>query len=135
MFSLLLSLILLVDSMPPVGSGQDVLPADTLKEVEVRPDSLLPVDHAIRDAIDSRLKQPKIPTISDVLEKLSPGLNDKVMHPFAFKQRKHERRMKRHLKVLEDYDRVKTFDELLREAYERQMLEDSLQKIGRKVIP
>ena len=58
------------------------------------------------------------PSLGGVLEKLSPGINDKILHPFAIKQRKKERRRKRALKALEEYDRVKTFDELIREAYE-----------------
>ena len=65
------------------------------------------------------------PTLSDVI---GGKATDVIMHPFAFKQRKHDRRRKKHQQVLEEYSRVKTFDELLREAYELQMLEDSLQR-------
>ena len=68
------------------------------------------------------------PSLGTILEKLLPGINDKITHPFAIKQRKKERRKKRSLKALEDFDKVKTFDELLREAYRLQMREDSLQR-------
>lgn len=113
------------------ASPQDDLPADTLREVTVRPDSLLPVELIINERMG---RKPKIgiPSVSDVLDRLSPGLNDKILHPFAVKQRKRERRKARSLKALEEYDRVKTFDELLREAYEQQMLEDSLQRVKAK---
>ena len=65
----------------------------------------------------------------DLLEKISPCFQDKSLHPFAIKQRKQERRRKRAMKALENLDRVKSFDELLREAYERQMIEDSLEAV------
>ena len=65
-------------------------------------------------------------SMGDVLERLSPGLNDKITHPFAFKQRKQERRHKRWMQRIDELDRVRTFDELLREAYIQQMYEDSI---------
>jgi hypothetical protein len=58
--------------------------------------------------------------LGDVIDKISPGLTDKIMHPFAFKDRKKARKHKRDKKVLEEFDRVKTFDELVREALERE---------------
>jgi len=101
---------------------------DTLKEVVVRPDSLLPVDRVLKETL-KKYKQPSVPTVSDLLEKIKPGLNDIIMHPTAFKQRKKERRTKRLLKTLNNYDRVRTFDELLRDAYEQQMREDSIARL------
>ena len=70
---------------------------------------------------------PHIQSFGDVLEKLSPGINDKITHPFAFKQRRKERRRKRLMKALEDYDQIDSFGDMLREAYEQQMEEDSLE--------
>jgi len=101
---------------------------DTLREVVIFPDSLLPVERITRESLRQR-KNIKVPSVSDIINRVSPELNDKIMHPFAFKQRKHERRLKKQQQVLEEYSRVKTFDELLREAYEQQLLEDSLQRI------
>ena len=83
----------------------------------------------IEDVLDESLKRqqpPHVPTISEVLEKISPGLNDKIMYPFAVKERRREKRKKQYMKTLEDYSKVKTFNELLREAYEQQLREDSL---------
>ena len=127
MLTLLLSLVMMTDSLSnkPV---HDEMPEDTLQEIVIVPDSLLPVDHVIRENLNMR-KNIRVPSVSDVLDRLSPGLSDKIMHPFAVKQRQHERRKKRHIKVMEEYNRVKTFDELIREAYEQQLLEDSLQKV------
>lgn len=131
MLSLLFSLALAADSvsrtpqMPP-----DSVRTDTLREVVVRPDSVLPVVKAIDEAL-RRNPVPRTITLADVLEKLSPGLNDKITHPFAFKQRQRERRRKRLAKALEEFDQYKTFNDLLREAYERQLLEDSLQMLKR----
>ena len=100
-----------------------VLDGDTLREVVVTPDKRLPVEDALRESLG---KMPRHKSLGDALEKVSPGINDKITHPFAVKARKRERRNKRWRKRINDYDRVKTFDELLREAYEQQLREDSL---------
>ena len=131
MFSLLLfSFVMMTDSLEN-RPQDDGLPTDTLREVVIIPDSLLPVDRVIRESLGQE-QVIKVPKVSDVLDKLSPGLTDKIMHPFAFKERKHERRKQRSLKVLDEYSRVKTFDELLRQAYEQQIIEDSLQRLRAK---
>ena len=131
MLSLLLfSFVMMTDSLEN-RPQDDGLPTDTLREVVIIPDSLLPVDRVIRESLGQE-QVIKVPKVSDVLDKLSPGLTDKIMHPFAFKERKHERRKQRSLKVLDEYSRVKTFDELLRQAYEQQIIEDSLQRLRAK---
>ncbi|MBP5772388.1 MAG: hypothetical protein J6W75_13760 [Bacteroidaceae bacterium] len=109
----------------------DSLRTDTLREVTVRPNSKLPVEEAIDRSIQQRFGGVKVPSLGEVLEKLLPGINDKITHPFAIKARRREKRRKRSLKSLEDYDKEKTFNELLRDAYRQQMLEDSLTKAGR----
>ncbi len=127
---LLLSFVMMTDSLEN-RPQDDGIPTDTLREVIIIPDSLLPVDRVIRESLGQE-QVIKVPKVSDVLDRLSPGLSDKIMHPFAIKERKHERRKQRHLKVMEEYSRVKTFDELLRDAYEQQILEDSLQRLRAK---
>lgn len=129
-FPLLLSFVMMTDSLEN-RPQDDGIPTDTLREVIIIPDSLLPVDRVIRESLGQE-QVIKVPKVSDVLDRLSPGLSDKIMHPFAIKERKRERRMQRHLKVMEEYSRVKTFDELLRDAYEQQILEDSLQRLRAK---
>lgn len=108
--------------------AHDSLRTDTMREVTVRAGRVLNVDSFNLHGGNDVLKQPvPPPSFGDIIEKLIPEFNDKATHPFAVKQRKRERRHKRAMRALDNYDRVKTFDELLREAYERQMLEDSLQ--------
>ncbi len=124
MISLLLSLILLSDSMIVSSEKIDSISTDTLQEVTVLPLRRLPIEDVLRESLD-RKENLYVPTLSEVLEKSRPGLLDVIMHPFAFKQRRREKRHRQSMKVLEDYDRVRSFDELLREAYDKQMLEDS----------
>ena len=129
MLTFIVSLLLVVGSDSVVQQRPyEIEDTDTLKEVVVRPDSLLPVDRVLKETL-KKYKQPSVPTISDLLEKIKPGLNDIIMHPTAFKQRRKEKRTKRMLKTLNNYDRVRTFDELLREAYEQQMKEDSIARL------
>lgn len=106
---------------------RDSLRTDTLREVTVRPDSILPVQRIVEEIIrKEREEQIHVPSLGEILQKRFPRLNDIITNPTAFRERRLEARRRRSLKALEDYDKVKTFDELLREAYERQMLEDSL---------
>ncbi len=117
------------DSLRTDSLRADSLRVDTLREVSVRVDSTLRVEKVI----DKSLKKnpvPKTMSMGDVLEKISPGINDKITHPFAIKDRKKERRLRRTKKILENFDRVKTFNELLDEAVKRQQLEDARQKRG-----
>lgn len=116
-------LFMLNDSVPQAPCDTlvaDSVRTDTLKEVVVEGGERQ-VSKAIGRSIEAWKKsQPRVKSFGDVLEKLSPGLNDKITHPFAFKQRKMERKRKRTKKILEHYDRVKTFDELLRESIREQ---------------
>lgn len=128
MITTLLTLLFMGSMLPQEPQEQDMIPTDTMREVVIFPDSLLPIERITRESLRQR-KDIKVPSVSDILNRVSPTLNDKIMHPFAFKQRKHDRRKKKQQQTLEEYSRVKTFDELLREAYEQQMLEDSLLRI------
>ena len=110
---------------------RDSLRSDTLREVTIRPDSMLPVQRIVEEIIrKEREEQIHVPSLGEFLQKRFPRLNDIITHPTAFRQRRREARTRRCLKNLEDYDKVKTFDDLLREAYERQMQEDSLNAIA-----
>ncbi len=103
----------------------DSLRVDTLQEVEVRGDSILRVNEAIRQAL-GREQSTRIgyPSVSDVL---GARVTDKIMHPFAIKDRKRDKKHARDRKILEEYEqltRVKTFEELLDEAIRKQAIED-----------
>ena len=127
MISLLLSFMLAVSR--PDCAAQDTLGVDTLREITVRAGKHIPLPGMV---VSPKTKDEVVapPSLSSVLEKLSPGLNDKITHPFAVKQRKKERRRKRSLKALDEFDKVKSFGELLQEAWQTQLKEDSLAKVG-----
>ena len=113
------ALIMAIGSIAPLpidSLTQDSIQTDTLREVTVRAGKTYHLSEMVMNGTKNDIAAP--PSLGGVLEKLSPGINDKILHPFAIKQRKKERRRKRALKALEEYDRVKTFDELIREAYE-----------------
>ena len=103
----------------------DSVLADTLREVEGKGDSILRVNEAIRRAI-GKDKEGRIgyPSVSDVI---GARATDKIMHPFAIKDRKREKKHARDRKILEEYEqltRIKTFEELLDEAIRKQAIED-----------
>ncbi len=121
-------LILLLAALPllafsaPMG---DSLLVDTLRQIEVRGDSMLRVNNAIRQTIE-REKAARIGTLN-VSDVIGGKVTDKIMHPFAIKDRKRDKKHARDRKVLEEYEqmsRVKTFEELLDEAIRQQAIED-----------
>ena len=104
-----------VDTIPPTHES-----TDTLKEVEVvAPTSTAGLQDAIRQSI-ARMGVPHVPNMGEVIDKISPGLTDKILHPFAFKDRRKARKHQRDKKILEEFNKVKTFDDLVREALERE---------------
>ena len=122
MNALLISLFFMADTLRTDTVPPQMERVDTLRQVEVRGDTVLPVMEAIMKSLGRQnIKTP--PSLGDILEKLSPGINDKITHHFAFKARKKERKHKRDRKVLEEYEAVKTFNDLLREACEREGIE------------
>lgn len=107
------------------ASEEDSLRVDTLREVEVRGDSMLRVNNAIRQSMD-RERRDRIgyPSVSDVL---GPRVTDRILHPFAVKDRRRDKKHARDRKILEEYERtnrVMTFEELLDEAIRQQAIED-----------
>lgn len=103
----------------------DSLLVDTLRQVEVRGDSMLRVNEAIRQTI-SREKAARIGSLN-VSDVIGGKATDKIMHPFAIKDRKRDKKHARDRKILEEYEqlgRVKTFEELLDEAIRQQAIED-----------
>ena len=110
----------------PLTMASDTLQADTLQEVEIRTDSMLRVNETIRQTIEKERKS-RIGTksVSDII---GGKTTDKIMHPFAVKDRKRDKKHARDRKVLTEYEellRIKTFEELLDEAIRRQDLEDA----------
>lgn len=110
----------------PQTMANDTVLADTLIEVEVRADSSLRINEAIRQTMENERKA-RIGTksVSDVI---GSKATDKIMHPFAVKDRKRDKKHARDRKILAEYEellRVKTFEELLDEAIRQQDLEDA----------
>ena len=115
LFTALMMATLPVDTIPPTDE-----PTDTLREVQVvAPTSTAGLQDAIRQSM-ARMGVPHTPNLGEVIDKISPGLTDKILHPFAFKDRKKARKHKRDQQILEEFDKVKTFDDLVREALERE---------------
>lgn len=103
------------DTIPPTHE-----PTDTLKELQVvAPSSTAGLADAIRQSM-ARMGVPHTPNMGEVIDKISPGLTDKILHPFAYKDRKKARKHKRDKQALEEFDKVKSFDDLVREALERE---------------
>ncbi len=103
----------------------DSVRVDTLRQVEVRADSMLRVNDAIRQSI-GRDKAERIGVLS-VSDVIGSRVTDKILHPFAVKDRRREKKHARDRKILEEYEklgRVKTFEELLDEAIRQQAIED-----------
>ena len=109
---------------------------DTLRQVEVRADSQLRVNEAIRQTLE-REKAARIGTMS-VSDVIGSKLTDKIMHPFAVKERRREKKHARDRQILKEYEelgRVKSFEELLDEAIRKQAIEDGKEpptKSGKK---
>lgn len=125
----LFCLLVSADTIPP--GARDSIKTETLREVVVKGNSgQLQVIDVMKKTLGKRGKsQPKVPTIGEVLEKLAPGLQDKMLHPFAIRQRRKERRIKKMRRILEQYDQVKTFNGLLDEAVRRQQVEDAQKEL------
>lgn len=117
--------LMLIASLTFAQSHNDTITVqtDTLQEVEVRENKELPVVDAIRKSIGAGMKMPGKKGISDYIN------TDKILHPFAYKQRRREKNKKATKKNLEQYDRIKTFEEQLTEAIHAQMVEDSLEAV------
>lgn len=121
-------LILLLAALPfQVISGQsdDSIRIDTLRQVDVHADSILRVNEAIRKTLE-REKAARIGTMS-VSDVIGGKATDKILHPFAVKERKRDKKHARDRKILEEYEklgRIKTFEELLDEAVRQQAIED-----------
>jgi len=96
-----------------------------MHEVVVTKDRRLPIFPSKEKA-----NQPRVPSLSDIIGRKA---TDMIMHPFAIKQRKEERRRRKAWKKLQEFSQVKTNDELLREALRREGIDpDSLLQVYQK---
>ncbi len=73
---------------------------------------------------DEAKKQIGVKGLSDLI---GSKANDKIMHPFAVKQRKRERHQRKMARILQQYDMVESERDLLLEALRREGIDpDSL---------
>jgi len=103
----------------------DSVRTDTLPQVEVRADSILRINESLRQTLE-REKAARIGTLS-VSDVIGAKVTDRILHPFAIKDRRKEKKHARDRKILEEYEtlgRIKTFEELLDEAIRQQAIED-----------
>ncbi|MBQ7572216.1 MAG: hypothetical protein IJT19_08270 [Bacteroidaceae bacterium] len=125
---LLMTLVLCANLVHAQSEKQDTTKTDTtlqgvkMKEVIVTKDKRLPIFVSPQ----TKEGQPRVKSLSDIV---GPKATDMIMHPFAFKSRKEERRRRKALKKLWEYEHVKTDGELLREALIREGIDpDSLMR-------
>lgn len=113
---------------------KDTLNPDTtlqgvkMKEVIVTKDRRLPI-------FVNPQTGPNVPHVKSFGEIIGRKATDMIMHPFAVKRRKEERRRKKIDKKLWEYDHIKTDNELLREALIKEGIDpDSLLHLRDSVI-
>ena len=99
-----------------------------MKEIVVTKDKRLP----IFVSPETKDTGPRVKSLSDII---GSKAMDMIMHPFAFKSRKEERRRRKAMQKLWEYEHVKTNNELLREALIREGIDpDSLLHVRDSII-
>lgn len=107
----------------PTKQDTSVAYTDTLEELSVKADKELRVVDVINKSLNNGLTQPKQKSVSDIIGKKA---TDYIMHPFAWKERKKEKKHKKDKEALVKLDAAKTYEDELTEAIYRQLQEDSI---------
>lgn len=102
---------------------------DTLSEVEIKAKKGLAVEDAIKNSLNNGLVQPRQKGISDLI---GSKTNDYIMHPFAWRERRKEKNLKKAEQNMKKLDAAKTYEEELTEAIYRQLREDSIADARKK---
>ena len=102
---------------------------DTLPEVEVKANTELPILDAIGKTLKNQPTQPKQKGISDIIGKKA---TDYIMHPFAWRERRKEKNLKKTQDNLKRMDAARTYEDELTEAINRQLREDSIAEARKK---
>lgn len=99
-----------------------------MREVIVTKDKRLPI------FVSPQTKE-SIPHVKSLGDIIGPKARDMIMHPFAFKSRKEERRRRKAMQKLWEYEHIKTNNELLREALIREGIDpDSLLHVRDSIL-
>ena len=112
-----------------VPKDTSVAYTDTLEELSVKADKELRVVDVINKSLNNGLTQPKQKSVSDIIGKKA---TDYIMHPFAWKERKKEKKHKKDKEALVKLDAAKTYEDELTEAIYRQLQEDSIAAAKKK---
>lgn len=105
-----------------ISDTTETVRVDTLKVLEVGGQKRLRVLDVLEETRKKQKKQPGQKGISDVL---GGKATDYIMHPFAIKERRKEKRNKKAMKALEQLD-ARTYEDELTDAINRQLMEDSI---------
>lgn len=120
-FLVLLTVTMAADAMQ---TDTVTVQTDTMKVVEVVAEKDLQVMDVLNRNLAPVRKAASRKTLTDYINKVIN--TDYILHPFAFKERRREKHRKKMMKYLQEYDRVKTFEESLTEAIRQQLMEDSI---------
>ena len=115
---------------PQTAQDTSVAYTDTLGEVSVKADKNLRVVDVINKSLKNGLTQPRQKGISDIIGEKA---NDYIMHPFAWRERRKEKNLKKAKETIQKLDAAKTYEAELTEAINRQLREDSIAAAKKKM--
>ena len=115
---------------PQTAQDTSVAYTDTLSEVSVKADKNLRVVDVINKSLNNGLTQPRQKGISDIIGEKA---NDYIMHPFAWRERRKEKNLKKAKENIQKLDAAKTYEDELTEAINRQLREDSIAAAKKKM--
>ena len=102
---------------------------DTLGEISIEAEKGLRVVDVLNKSLKTDPNTPKQKSVSDIL---GSKATDYIMHPFAWKERKKEKKLKKDKENLLKLDAAKTYEDELTEAIYRQLREDSIANAKKK---
>ena len=115
---------------PQTAQDTSVAYTDTLSEVSVKADKNLRVVDVINKSLNNGITQPRQKGISDIIGEKA---NDYIMHPFAWRERRKEKNLKKAKENIQKLDAAKTYEDELTEAINRQLREDSIAAAKKKM--
>ena len=115
---------------PQTAQDTSVAYTDTLSEVSVKADKNLRVVDVINKSLKNGLTQPRQKGISDIIGEKA---NDYIMYPFAWRERRKEKNLKKAKENIQKLDAAKTYEDELTEAINRQLREDSIAAAKKKM--
>ena len=115
---------------PQTAQDTSVAYTDSLGEVSVKADKNLRVVDVINKSLKNGLTQPRQKGISDIIGEKA---NDYIMHPFAWRERRKEKNLKKAKENILKLDAAKTYEDELTEAINRQLREYSIAAAKKKM--